>query len=126
MMLAHRVGALDNTREPAMPRVGGWCVAFGAAASLLLVGVIFAPTGLTLAGFREPFAAVAAGSVAILLLGTIDDIQPLPAAPKFLIQIAIALGVYFLGVRVGALSLPMGSVQLGSIASAVLTVLWLV
>ncbi len=126
MRLGHRVGALDNTREPALPRVGGWAIAFGAGASLLLVGVIFAPTGLTLAGFREPFVAVSAGSFAILLLGTIDDIQPLPAVLKFLIQIAIAVGVYLLGVRVGAMSLPLGSVQLGGILSPVLTVLWLV
>ncbi len=126
MRLADRVGAMDNTRLPPLPRVGGWTIALGATASLLLVGVIFAPTGLTLAGSKEPFAAVAAGSLAILLLGTIDDIHPLPAAPKFVAQILIATGVYLLGVRVGALSLPFGALRLSAVLSLPLTVIWLV
>ncbi len=48
MMLGARIGALDNTREPAVPRVGGWAIALGGGAALLLVGVVFAPTGSTL------------------------------------------------------------------------------
>ena len=75
MRLAHRVGALDNTQDPAMPRVGGWGIAFGITASLLLVGVIFSPTGSTLASERAPFSAIAFGGLAILLLGSIDDIS---------------------------------------------------
>jgi UDP-GlcNAc:undecaprenyl-phosphate GlcNAc-1-phosphate transferase len=52
--------------------------------------------------------------------------HPLPAAPKFLIQILIAAGVYALGVRVAAISFPLGSLQLSGVVSLLLTVIWLV
>jgi UDP-GlcNAc:undecaprenyl-phosphate GlcNAc-1-phosphate transferase len=126
MRVAYRVGALDNTRDPPMPRVGGWGIAFGTAASLLLVGVIFSPAGATLAGERTPFLAVAVGGLAVLVLGTVDDIRPLRAAPKFLVQIGIAAAVFFMGVRVQAVSFPSGSIQLSTWLSLPLTIFWLV
>ncbi|MBI4503072.1 MAG: undecaprenyl/decaprenyl-phosphate alpha-N-acetylglucosaminyl 1-phosphate transferase [Gemmatimonadetes bacterium] len=126
MRIAHRVGALDNTRQPPMPRIGGWGLAFGVTAALLLVGVVFEPAGLTLAGEKHSFVAVAGGAIAILLLGTVDDIRPLAAAPKFLLQILIAAGVYALGVRVQAVSFPFGSLHLIGVVSLAVTILWLV
>ncbi|HEY2824923.1 MAG TPA: MraY family glycosyltransferase, partial [Gemmatimonadales bacterium] len=124
--LAQRVGALDDTRDPAVPRVGGWAIAFGAAVALLAVGVVFAPVGATLLGTGESVGAVAIGAAAILLLGTVDDIVPLRASLKLAIQIGIALGVYGLGVRVGRVSAPGGSLILGPVTAPLLTVFWLV
>lgn len=127
MRVARRLGLVDDTRMPPLPRIGGWAIALGTAAPLLLVGVIFAPTGLTLLGASESLGAVAVGSVLILLLGSVDDRRPMKPALKFLLQILIAVLVYSLGVRVHALSLPFfGSVPLSAPASVAVTVLWLV
>jgi UDP-GlcNAc:undecaprenyl-phosphate GlcNAc-1-phosphate transferase len=124
--VAQRVGALDDTRDPPVPRVGGWAVAFGMVVSLAIVGVLFAPVGSTLLGAGESVGAVALGAAAILILGTIDDIVPLRASLKLAAQILIALGVYGLGVRVGLVSAPGGSLVLGPVGAPILTVLWLV
>ena len=127
MRAAHRLGLLDDTREPALPRIGGWAVALGTAVPLLLVGVIFSPTGLTLESASGSLAGVGLGGVLILLLGTYDDARPMRPAFKFLCQILISLLVYAVGIRVGALSLPFfGSVSLRAPVSIALTVLWLV
>jgi UDP-GlcNAc:undecaprenyl-phosphate GlcNAc-1-phosphate transferase len=126
MRIARRVGALDNTRDPPIPRVGGWSITFGVTAALLLVGVVFAPTGLTLAGESSSFVAIGFGAMAILIVGTVDDIRPLPALPKFLSQILIAAIVYALGIRVQALSFPFGSLHLPGPISFAITILWLV
>ena len=126
MRVAHRLGAMDNTRDPPMPRVGGWGIAFGTVASLLLIGVIFSPTGSTLISRREPFTALALGGLTILVLGTLDDIKPLSAAPKFLVQIAVAVAVFLMGVRIEAMSFPSGTIHLSTWLSLTLTVFWLV
>ena len=109
MALARRVGTLDNTREPPVPRVGGWAITWGSVGSLLLVGLVFAPAGLTLLGSEEHLGPIAVGAAAFLLLGTIDDMRPLSGSIKFAVQGIAALFVYYLGVRVELLSFPFGS-----------------
>ncbi len=126
MALGAKLGALDNTREPPVPRVGGWAIALGGGAALVLVGVVFGPTGSTLLATTRSIGPVMLGAGAILLLGTIDDIFPVPAAFKFGAQIIIALAVIALGVRVDLLSFPLGSLTLGPVFGLALTVLWLV
>jgi len=127
MRAAHRLGLLDDTRDPPLPRIGGWAIAAGTAIPLLLLGVVFTPTGLTLTGKSESLGASALGGALILVLGSVDDARPLNAGLKFLFQVLIAGLVYALGVRVEALSLPyFGSVALAAPISLALTVLWLV
>jgi UDP-GlcNAc:undecaprenyl-phosphate GlcNAc-1-phosphate transferase len=116
---------MDDTQDPPVPRVGGWVLALGSAVSLLVVGVIFDPTGATLLGTSESLGAVAMGAVAMLLLGSVDDIRPLSAWTKFAVQFLIALGVFALGVRVQLVSFPLASVQLNSFSSCAITVFWL-
>ena len=41
MRVARRLRLVDDTRMPPLPRIGGWAIALGTAAPLLLVGVIF-------------------------------------------------------------------------------------
>ncbi len=124
--LAHRVGAVDDTRDPVVPRAGGLVIATGAGAGLVLVSLLLVPTALTLLGTADSLNAVAMGGVAILILGLADDVRPLPAALKLAVQIAIALGMYALGVRVELLSLPFGPADLGPGIGVVVTVVWLV
>lgn len=126
MVVGGKVGALDDTQRPPIPRVGGWAIVLGAVISLFLVGVIFRPTGLTLQAQLASLATVAATAFAILLLGTVDDVRPLPAWTKLLVQIVIALVAYALGIRIELLTAPLGSVELAPVLSVVLTVLWLV
>ena len=54
--VAQRVGALDDTRSPPVPRIGGPALVLGSVASLGLVGVVFAPT-TTLAELQEMLQA---------------------------------------------------------------------
>lgn len=126
MRLGVRLGALDNTRTPPVPRMGGWAIFLGGGIALLLVGIVFDPTGNTLLGAPESLGPVIGGTAAILLLGAADDVQPLNARLKFALQIAIALGVWLAGVRIELLSAPFGMLALGPVVSAALTVLWLV
>lgn len=62
----------------------------------------------------------------MLALGTVDDIMPLGAWAKFTGQVAISLLVWWLGLRIGLVTAPLGSVAVGPIASAAITVAWLV
>jgi UDP-GlcNAc:undecaprenyl-phosphate GlcNAc-1-phosphate transferase len=124
--LARRVGAVDNTRDPAVPRMGGVALALGGGIALLLVGVVFTPTGLTLLASSASIRPVFAAAVIILVLGVADDIRPLSAVVKLAAQLVAVAAVWMLGVRVEVLSLPFGSADLGPVVGAAITALWLV
>jgi len=126
MSIAMRIGAIDDTQDLPVPRVGGWALASGAALSLLLVGVVFSPAGATLLGTSESLGAVSLGGVAILILGTIDDVHPLKAWVKLGVQAAIAVGVFLFGVRIQVVSFPLASLEFEGLTSCLLTVFWLV
>ena len=126
MLVGRRIGALDNTREPPIPRMGGWAIGLGASLSLLLVGIVFDPTGGTLLGSAESLRAVVIGAGLILLLGGVDDIVPLRARTKFIAQVLIALLVWWMGLRITLVTAPLGSVALGPWVGVVITVAWLV
>lgn len=126
MAIGVRAGAVDDTRQPPVPRVGGWAVFSGAAVSLLLVAVVFEPTGLTLLATSRSIGPVTLGAVGILVLGSVDDVIPVRASIKLLGQVVIALAVYAMGVRIELLSFPPGNVPLDPIVSLVFTVVWLV
>jgi UDP-GlcNAc:undecaprenyl-phosphate GlcNAc-1-phosphate transferase len=65
-------------------------------------------------------------SIIIVVLGVIDDLRPLGAKIKFLVQIAVALGAIHFGFLVDHITLPWGaSIDLGGLAIP-LTVLWIV
>ncbi len=76
LTIGHKIGALDNTRDPPVPRVGGLAIALGGGMALLLVGVIFAPTGSTLLATSRSLGPVMIGAGGILALGVLDDIYP--------------------------------------------------
>ena len=126
MSVAVRLGAIDDTQDPPVPRVGGWALALGCVVSLLLVGVVFAPTGATLLGSAEAIRAVSLGAIGILILGTVDDVRPLSARVKLAVQIVIAVGVFLLGIRIQLVTFPFTDLQLGVVASCALTVVWLI
>ncbi len=126
LTIGHKIGALDNTRDPPVPRVGGLAIALGGGMALLLVGVIFAPTGSTLLATSRSLGPVMIGAGGILALGVLDDIHPYRASIKFGGQILIAIAVIAMGVRIELVSFPLSSIQLGPIFGFAVTVLWLV
>ena len=126
MRIGVRVGALDDTRRPPVPRVGGWSLAFGTATALVLVGFVFTPTGATLLATASSLGPVTLGALAILLIGTVDDLRPVPAVAKFGAQIVVAAAVYAMGVRIELVSFPLGNLEFGPVVGAAVTVIWLV
>jgi len=75
---------------------------------------------------REPLPYILAGSLLIFLIGLIDDIKPVPAIAKLLVQIVAGLILYYGGLSVDLISIPLiGSAAAGNLSIA-MTVLWVV
>ena len=122
---ARKVGAIDEPKDnrrmhtKPTPRLGGLAIFIGFMVSML----IFVPIDRQLRG-------ILLGAVIIVVLGVVDDITPLRAWFKFLVQISAALVAVYHGVVVNVLSNPnVFSADpywaLGW-ASVPLTVLWIV
>ena len=101
------------------PRLGGLAIFLGFMVSIL----IFVPIDVQLRG-------ILLGAVIIVVLGVVDDITPLRAYFKFVVQIAAALVAVYHGVVVNVLSNPnvFSSDPYWSLgwASIPITVLWIV
>jgi UDP-GlcNAc:undecaprenyl-phosphate GlcNAc-1-phosphate transferase len=122
--LFDRVDARKMHRSE-IPRVGGVAIVISVALTMAILAVLAGP-GVFTAGGRG-LLVVLGGGLAIHLLGLYDDVWQVRARWKFVTQIAIALAVYALGVRVTTLSLPfIGVVQLGTVIGLLFTVVWLV
>ena len=127
---AHRIGNVDKPdarkvhKEP-IARLGGIAIFAGFLASLaalewLVPGRLFVLDG--------PLGGVLAGATAMFLIGVADDLKPLPAKVKLVLQIGAACLAYYLGVRIEFLSNPFtdGIWVLPTAVSVGLTVFWLV
>jgi len=122
---AYKIGAIDVPKDSRrmhkkpVPRLGGLAIFLGFMVSLL----IFVPIDHQLRG-------ILLGATIIVVLGVVDDISPLRAGFKFLVQIAAALIAVYHGVVVNVLSNP--NVFSGDAywslgwASIPITVLWIV
>lgn len=98
---AYKVGAVDVPKDSRrmhhvpIPRLGGLAIFLGFIVSILLF-----------AEMTNQFRSILLGAVIIVVLGVVDDITPLPAKLKFLIQIAAALIPALNGVVIHVLSNP--------------------
>ncbi len=98
---AYRVGAIDVPKDgrrmhtQPIPRLGGLAIFLG----FLLSVVLFADISREVQG-------ILLGSVVIVIVGVIDDIVPLPALVKFVVQILAALIAVYHGVVVNIVSNP--------------------
>jgi UDP-GlcNAc:undecaprenyl-phosphate GlcNAc-1-phosphate transferase len=112
-------GSADN-----IPRLGGIGLAAGFAASALTL-VLFFPGTLAL---DHNNLTILISSLAMFGVGLWDDLRPLGARRKLLLQIAVALGVYYAGLRIEQFQIPLTEtiVVLGRIGSVLVTVGWLV
>ena len=98
---AYKVGAIDVPKDSRrmhkkpVPRLGGLAIFLGFIVSLL----IFVPIDRQLRG-------ILLGAVIIVVLGVVDDAEPLRAWFKFIVQILAALVAVYHGVVVNVLSNP--------------------
>ena len=119
--LAFKIGATDqpNARKvhsKVMPRMGGLAIFL----SFLITYFIFSKD------FMEQLPFVL-GACVIIVLGILDDIIGLKAAPKFLGQIfAASIIVFWSGLQVEFINLPFGGVLQFGIFSIPFTILWIV
>ena len=123
---AYKLGAIDVPKDARRmhkkptPRLGGLAIFLG---FLLSVLVFVRP-------FDTHLRGIMLGSVIIVVLGVVDDISPLRAWFKFLVQIVAALVAVFHGVVVQTLSNPnvFSSEPYWNLgwASIPITVLWIV
>ena len=130
--LAARWGAVDlpNARKihkTPMPRLGGVAVFLGFC--LPWAGMYLVDNIVT-SYFREYeklFAALVAGSTAMLGLGIYDDCRGADASKKFVIQSAVAVLLYLAGFRIQEVTNPFGGgdIRLGWLGLPI-TVLWIV
>jgi len=107
----------------AVPRFGGIALAGTFVASGLVYGFL---QGWDLL-LRKDSVMVLVSSMAMFAVGFWDDIKPLGARKKLLLQIIVAAGAYFLGLQVATIKVPFSHqvLDLHSV-SLILTVGWLV
>jgi len=109
-----------------IPRLGG--VAIAIAFALPFIGLRLYENDISVAVRVDPnlIPALVGGGGIIVLVGVLDDFRGLPAIVKLLGQIAAASFVYWIGIRIEAVSIPFWQiVDLGWL-SAVVTVFWFV
>lgn len=122
--LAHRVGAIDipkddrRVHKTPIPRLGGLAIYLGFILTILLFTQVD----------REILGMVI-GATIIVAMGVVDDIKPLSAKLKLLIQIAAALVLVGFGVRIEFLTnffKPGEYIYLPMIVAVPITVFWVV
>ncbi|MBQ4426887.1 MAG: undecaprenyl/decaprenyl-phosphate alpha-N-acetylglucosaminyl 1-phosphate transferase [Oscillospiraceae bacterium] len=124
-LFAQKVGAVDVPKDSRrvhnhpIPRMGGLAIFIGFVLSVVLF-----------ASVDNQMRGILLGAVIITVVGVVDDITPLPALLKLVIQIAAALVAVAFGVRIEFLANPIWwsetmYIDLGFLSIPV-TVLWIV
>jgi len=109
-----------------IPRLGG--IAIAIAFALPFIGLSLYTNDISLALRDDPnlMPALLGGGGIIFCVGVLDDFHGLPAIVKLLGQLAAASFVYWLGVRIEAVSIPFWQVVDLGWFSAVVMVFWFV
>ncbi len=126
LRLGLRVGAVDTTKGAPIPRAGGVAIMAATVAALVLLALAWEPVRSLMEFSTTRLTPVYVGMLAIFALGVFDDIRRLKAWPKLLVEVAVAVGLYYSGVRAGTVWLPFGIVELGPVVGLAFTVLWIV
>lgn len=124
-LFAQKVGAVDVPKDSRrvhnhpIPRMGGLAIFIGFVLSVVLFAAV-----------DNQMRGILLGAVIIVVVGVVDDITPLPALLKLVIQIAAALVAVAFGVRIEFLANPIWwseTMYLDlSFLSIPITVLWIV
>lgn len=129
---AYRYGWFDQARSSRkiharpIPRLGGVAILCGFFAPLVGLLLVDSGVGLQFRAQTEFVWGLFLGGGAIALLGLYDDLRGANAKLKFLVQFAVAIGIYALGIRVNLIATPFGGpVSLG-VLGLPFTLLWIV
>jgi UDP-GlcNAc:undecaprenyl-phosphate GlcNAc-1-phosphate transferase len=129
--LALRHGALDHARSSRklhgrpIPRLGGLAIVAAFYAPLVALFFVNSDVGRRFWASPERALALIAGGLAIAALGVYDDLRGADAKKKFIVQFAVAAGMYAAGFRIDQIANPWGEpVQLGWLALP-FTMLWI-
>ena len=115
--LAKYWGLVDNPtghkihKDPT-PLLGGAAVFLGFFLPLLINGI-----------FSLAFGAILVAAMVLFVLGVLDDVLNVKAHVKLIVQIVLAIGLTFVGVRIVLLP---ETALLGSIVNRLLSVIWIV
>jgi UDP-GlcNAc:undecaprenyl-phosphate GlcNAc-1-phosphate transferase len=128
--IANRLGLHDialNSRKVhvrSVPRLGGVGILAGFYAPI--IGLLLVDSGVRrLFAVRPEFVGILWGGLLIAALGLYDDIRGANAITKLIVQFATAGLLYWIGLRVDALSVPfIGTFEIGW-AGFPLTLLWM-
>ena len=130
--LAHRWGAVDQpgprkVHAKPMPRLGGVAVFMGFLLPWIGLYFLHNPVEAKFREFDTLFAGLVLAATTMLLLGIYDDIKGANAGTKFVIQISVAIGLWFLGYSIDEIRNPWGGqIVLPPWLSLPFTVLWIV
>lgn len=121
--VAHLIGAIDVPKDDrrmhtkAMPRFGGLAIFVGTMATLCVF-----------AGSNKDILPVIVGGALIYALGVADDLLCLNAKLKFVLQTAIAVLMYYMGLRIKFIAnyFGEGHIYFADAACFIITVLWIV
>jgi len=108
------------------PRTGGIAIYLTLVITFGLLSVASDLWDYTLGVNLHSVAQIALPATMIFALGLIDDITPLNAYFKLLVQVAAAVELYAFGFQVGTLPTIFGGQEVGGFFSLLLTVLWVV
>lgn len=115
---------IHHTHHGAVSRLGGLALAaaFAVGAAILFLFDVHEPHE------GREIVVIVVGALAMFSMGFWDDLKRLGAKLKLLWQILIALGIWWLGIRISFVSNPIGgtAIDLGLWWSAVVTIIWLV
>ncbi len=124
--LGLRLGAVDRTKGVDIPRSGGVAILIATAAALLVLAVVWDPVRSLMRYSSIAMGPIYASAALIVALGVVDDIIRLKAWTKLVIEVGIAVGLYFAGVRAGTVWLPFGILAMGKVTSLLFTVAWII
>lgn len=123
--IAVKSGAIDIPKDSRrmhkkpIPRLGGLSIFYGFIVSILCFG-----------NMTREMWGILLGALVIVVLGIVDDIKALPAAPKFVVQIIAAAIPVFMGTQIHFVSIPIignaANLVFNDIFSYAFSILWIV
>jgi len=110
IFLATKINALDlpgtrNIHSRPIPRIGGVAIFTSAISLVLAVLLLQNAIGAAFRSILPKVIVLLSGSAFVFVVGLIDDIRCLPARTKFLAELAAAMAVCAVGVRIMSLNL---------------------
>lgn len=120
--LAYKVGAIDvptdnrRVHTTPTPRMGG-----------LAIFLAFTITTLFMAELDRTLIGILIGATIITIMGMVDDVKPISAKYKLLIQFVAAMIVIYSGVRIEYMSIPfIGGIDIIPEISVLITLFWII